>query len=87
VLRHRAIGLTKLSSDLNLEREQPERPTGEVGRRNTSDGRMRRSEAMGDCLACDLTSGALPLPGEVIFETSAWRVEHCVGPLGVGTLS
>ena len=22
----------------------------------------------------------------MIFETPAWRVEHCVGPLGVGTL-
>jgi diadenosine tetraphosphate (Ap4A) HIT family hydrolase len=26
------------------------------------------------------------LPGGVIHATSMWRVEHCVGPLGVGTL-
>jgi diadenosine tetraphosphate (Ap4A) HIT family hydrolase len=26
------------------------------------------------------------LPGGLIHETSRWRVEHCVGPLGVGTL-
>lgn len=39
-----------------------------------------------DCLACDLASGRLPLPGGLIHESEAWRVEHCVGPLGVGTL-
>ena len=38
------------------------------------------------CLACDLTAGRLPLPGGVVAETDYWRVEHTVGPLGVGTL-
>lgn len=38
------------------------------------------------CLACDLTAGRVPLPGGLIHETERWRVEHCVGPLGVGTL-
>jgi diadenosine tetraphosphate (Ap4A) HIT family hydrolase len=38
------------------------------------------------CLACDLASGRLALPGGVIHETDCWYVEHCVGPLGVGTL-
>jgi diadenosine tetraphosphate (Ap4A) HIT family hydrolase len=38
------------------------------------------------CLACDLTSGDQELPGGRIFETEHWVVEHCVGPLGVGTL-
>jgi hemoglobin len=38
------------------------------------------------CLACDLTSGRTRLPGGMIDETQHWRVEHCVGPLGVGTL-
>jgi len=38
------------------------------------------------CVACDLTSGRKPLPGGVIVETGLWRVEHSVGPLGVGTL-
>jgi diadenosine tetraphosphate (Ap4A) HIT family hydrolase len=38
------------------------------------------------CLACDLTSGRLPLPGGRIHETVRWIVEHCVGPLGVGAL-
>jgi diadenosine tetraphosphate (Ap4A) HIT family hydrolase len=38
------------------------------------------------CLACDLSSGRVPLPGGVICETSLWIVEHCVGPLGLGTL-
>ncbi len=28
----------------------------------------------------------MPLPGGVIHESSHWLVEHCVGPLGVGTL-
>lgn len=38
------------------------------------------------CLACDLAEGRLPLPGGRIHETEHWLVEHCVGPLGVGTL-
>jgi diadenosine tetraphosphate (Ap4A) HIT family hydrolase len=41
---------------------------------------------MEGCLACDLADGRLPLPGGVIHETTHWLVEHCVGPLGVGTL-
>lgn len=39
-----------------------------------------------DCFACGLTNGDGDLPGGRIFETSHWVVEHCVGPLGVGTL-
>jgi len=38
------------------------------------------------CLACDLAEGRLPLPGGIILDTGRWLVEHCVGPLGVGTL-
>lgn len=38
------------------------------------------------CLACDLTAGRRPLPGGRIHATAHWVVEHCVGPLGVGTL-
>ena len=38
------------------------------------------------CLACDLADGRVALPGGVIHETRHWFVEHCVGPLGVGTL-
>jgi diadenosine tetraphosphate (Ap4A) HIT family hydrolase len=41
---------------------------------------------MEGCLACDLAEGRVPLPGGVIHETERWLVEHCVGPLGVGTL-
>lgn len=37
------------------------------------------------CFACDLLSGAEPLPGGRIAETQHWVVEHCVGPLGLGT--
>jgi diadenosine tetraphosphate (Ap4A) HIT family hydrolase len=37
-------------------------------------------------LACALTTGELPLPGGLIFRTEHWLVEHCVGPLGLGTL-
>jgi diadenosine tetraphosphate (Ap4A) HIT family hydrolase len=33
-----------------------------------------------------LTEGRSPLPGGLIDETDGWRVEHTVGPLGVGTL-
>jgi diadenosine tetraphosphate (Ap4A) HIT family hydrolase len=38
------------------------------------------------CLACDLTEGRQELAGGRIHETPSWLVEHCVGPLGVGTL-
>lgn len=41
---------------------------------------------MQGCLACDLAEGRLPLPGGLIHQTTHWFVEHCVGPLGVGTL-
>jgi diadenosine tetraphosphate (Ap4A) HIT family hydrolase len=41
---------------------------------------------MNGCMACELTSGERELPGGVIQETAGWVVEHCVGPLGVGTL-
>lgn len=39
-----------------------------------------------DCLACDLTAGRRALPGGLIHRTEFWLVEHCVGPLGLGTL-
>jgi diadenosine tetraphosphate (Ap4A) HIT family hydrolase len=38
------------------------------------------------CLACDLAAGRRDLPGGRIHETEHWLVEHCVGPLGAGTL-
>ncbi|CAL9589056.1 hypothetical protein SUDANB15_05167 [Streptomyces sp. enrichment culture] len=38
------------------------------------------------CLACDLTAGAVPLPGGNVPRSGSWVVEHCVGPLGPGTL-
>lgn len=41
---------------------------------------------MEGCLACNLTSGKLDLPGGRIYATPHWVVEHCIGPLGVGTL-
>lgn len=41
---------------------------------------------MNGCLACDLTEGRLELPGGRIHATAHWVVEHCIGPLGVGTL-
>jgi ATP adenylyltransferase len=41
---------------------------------------------MDGCLACDLAEGRLELPGGAIHETPLFLVEHCVGPLGVGTL-
>ena len=41
---------------------------------------------MEGCLACDLAEGRVDLPGGEILVTEHWIVEHCVGPLGVGTL-
>lgn len=41
---------------------------------------------MEDCLACNLINGKLDLPGGRIYATPYWVVEHCIGPLGVGTM-
>lgn len=38
------------------------------------------------CLGCDLAAGLRPLPGGLIYRTDSWLVEHCIGPLGLGTL-
>ena len=40
---------------------------------------------MSDCIACAVVTGEAPLPGGLVHATSHWRVEHCFGPLGVGT--
>ena len=37
------------------------------------------------CLACELSTGDRA-PGGRIHTTGYWTVEHCVGPLGTGTL-
>src|SRR4051812_8856701 len=47
---------------------------------------LDETAAMDSCMACDLADGTLPLPGGRIYETAHWLVEHCVGPLGLGTL-
>lgn len=47
---------------------------------------MGDNGVMDSCLACDLADGMLPLPGGRIHETTYWLVEHCIGPLGLGTL-
>lgn len=38
------------------------------------------------CTACRLIAGTELLPGGPVLRTGSWVVEHCVGPLGVGTL-
>jgi diadenosine tetraphosphate (Ap4A) HIT family hydrolase len=38
------------------------------------------------CYACNLIEETERLIGGVIGETRHWRVEHCQGPLGIGTL-
>ena len=37
-------------------------------------------------MACELADGRRPLPGGLIHRTNHWLVEHCIGPLGLGTL-
>jgi diadenosine tetraphosphate (Ap4A) HIT family hydrolase len=46
----------------------------------------REGAVVSDCYACRLIEGAEPLPGGRLCETKHWVVEHCTGPLGVGTL-
>jgi diadenosine tetraphosphate (Ap4A) HIT family hydrolase len=38
------------------------------------------------CHACQILAGKVDLPGGPILQTTAWVVEHELGPLGVGTL-
>ncbi len=45
---------------------------------------MNRGET--GCIACDLLHGRRELTGGTIYRSENWAVEHCVGPLGVGTL-
>ena len=44
------------------------------------------SETSTACYACRLASGEETLVGGRIAQTRHWLVEHCMGPLGVGTL-
>lgn len=37
-------------------------------------------------MACELSDGRRPLPGGLIYRTTYWLVEHCIGPLGLGAL-
>jgi ATP adenylyltransferase len=39
-----------------------------------------------NCLACDLIDHPERVPGGRIATLGQWVVEHCVGPLGVGTV-
>jgi ATP adenylyltransferase len=39
-----------------------------------------------DCLACELNAHPDLVPGGRIATVGGWVVEHCVGPLGVGTV-
>jgi diadenosine tetraphosphate (Ap4A) HIT family hydrolase len=47
---------------------------------------MAKVASIDGCLACDLASGRVRLPGGRIHETRHWFVEHYVASLGVGTL-
>ena len=40
---------------------------------------------MSECWVCEMTT-ANEVPGGTIHETASWIVDHCVGPLGIGTL-
>ena len=39
-----------------------------------------------DCLACELIERPEGVPGGRIATLGQWVVEHCIGPLGVGTV-
>ena len=41
---------------------------------------------MSPCLVCEQVAGRWAVPGGIIFESDRWIVDHCIGPLGVGTL-
>src|SRR5215213_4041489 len=39
-----------------------------------------------DCMACDLVEHPEGVPGGRIASIGGWVVEHCIGPLGIGTM-
>jgi diadenosine tetraphosphate (Ap4A) HIT family hydrolase len=47
---------------------------------------MGSGDDIDDCLACALSEDRLPRPGGLLHRTDGWLVDHCTGPLGVGTL-
>jgi len=38
------------------------------------------------CLGCDLLAGRRDLPGGIVHQTTAWVVNHVLGPMNLGTL-
>lgn len=38
------------------------------------------------CLACQTLTGAVAVPGGVIWATDHWVADHCLGALGVGAI-
>jgi hypothetical protein len=36
-------------------------------------------------IACGCVVDGVPLPGGLVHATGRWRVEHCLGPPGLGT--
>lgn len=38
------------------------------------------------CMACDLVEHPDRVPGGRIADVGGWVVEHCIGPLGIGTV-
>jgi len=41
---------------------------------------------MAECFACAAVADPALVPGGLIHETGEWLVDHCIGPLGIGTL-
>ena len=39
-----------------------------------------------ECFACAAAADPELVPGGLIHETGEWLVDHCIGPLGIGTL-
>ncbi len=56
------------------------------GTYGAAQARREAARGRGNRFACDLAAGRIDLPGGRIHATPGWVVEHCLGPLGVGTL-
>ena len=52
----------------------------------TMENKIQMAPKMIDCIACELSNGHRALPGGLIHRSTFWLVEHCIGPLGLGTL-
>ncbi len=44
------------------------------------------SDRQSECLACQILTGTVTVPGGIIAENDWWVADHCLGPYGLGSV-